>query len=84
MSEENKELKIQFAPGCFDDFEGSQEELDSLVKEIQEMFASKSREEIEAMSHQLTDEEFDELTDDTKNKIYNSFEGLDSEKRNLQ
>jgi HPt (histidine-containing phosphotransfer) domain-containing protein len=84
MTEENKELKIQFAPGCFDDFEGSQEELDLLVKEIQEMFASKSREEIEAMSHQLTDEEFDELTDDAKNKIYNSFEGLDSEKRNLQ
>ena len=25
-----KDLKIQFAPGCFDSFEGTQEELDKL------------------------------------------------------
>lgn len=35
-----KDLKIVFAPGCFDNFEGSQEELDELVAGIQEMFAS--------------------------------------------
>jgi len=34
MSEENK-LKIEFAPGCFDEFEGTQEELDGLMFEIQ-------------------------------------------------
>lgn len=39
-TEELKELKIVFAPGCFDNFEGSQEELDELVAGIQEMFAS--------------------------------------------
>lgn len=37
---EFKELKIEFAPGCFDNFEGSQEELDELVNQIKEMFAS--------------------------------------------
>lgn len=47
-SEEVKELKIEFAPGCFDNFEGSQEELDSLVEEITRMiksgeFAEKSK-----------------------------------------
>lgn len=38
--EEFKELKIEFAPGCFDNFEGTQEELDALVNQIKEMFAS--------------------------------------------
>jgi uncharacterized membrane protein len=38
--EESKELKIEFAPGCFDSFEGTQEELDELINSIKEMFAS--------------------------------------------
>jgi hypothetical protein len=29
-----KDLKVEFAPGCFDDFEGTQEELDALMAEI--------------------------------------------------
>lgn len=29
--------KIIFAPGCFDDFTGTQEELDSLIAEITKM-----------------------------------------------
>lgn len=39
-SEEMKDLKIEFAPGCFDSFEGTQEELDELIAHIKEMFAS--------------------------------------------
>ncbi len=35
--EERKELKIEFAPGCFDSFEGTQEELDELIAEIKNM-----------------------------------------------
>jgi len=31
---ENKKIQIEFAPGCFDNFEGSQEELDQLIAEI--------------------------------------------------
>ena len=38
--EEQKDLKLVFAPGCFDSFEGSQEELDELVNEIKRLFAS--------------------------------------------
>ena len=42
---DKKELKIEFAPGCFDSFEGSQEELDELVAQIHEMFESGELEE---------------------------------------
>lgn len=38
--DELKDMKIEFAPGCFDSFEGTQEELDELVAAIKEMFAS--------------------------------------------
>ena len=50
MTEENKPLKIEFAPGCFDNFEGTQEELDELIAEIQRMFESG---EIEANATEL-------------------------------
>lgn len=30
-------LKIEFAPGCFDSFDGTQEELDELINEIRMM-----------------------------------------------
>lgn len=29
-----KKIKISFAPGCFDNFEGTQEELDEMIEEI--------------------------------------------------
>ena len=37
---ENKPLKVTFAPGCFDSFDGTQEELDDLVAMIQDLAAS--------------------------------------------
>jgi hypothetical protein len=33
----DKKIKIEFAPGAFDSFQGTQEELDQLIAEIQEM-----------------------------------------------
>jgi hypothetical protein len=38
--DDTKDLKIEFAPGCFDSFDGTQEELDELTASIKEMFAS--------------------------------------------
>jgi hypothetical protein len=32
--------KVTFMPGCFDSFEGTQEELDDLIKQITEMAES--------------------------------------------
>lgn len=69
MTNEKKELKIEFAPGAFDHFEGTQEELDELVAEVQKMFATKTPEEIEAMSRPLSEEDFQELPDEVKEQL---------------
>lgn len=85
---EEKKMKIEFAPGCFDNFEGTQEELDELVKEIQSMFEGKSREEIESQSRELTEEDWDDLPEEAKEQIFRSFMELeddeDTPKRRLQ
>ena len=56
MSENNKtEMKIEFAPGCFDSFEGTQEELDAIIAQITEMaFSGELFEE----AQDLEDDEF--------------------------
>ena len=41
MTKDNPEdIKVVFAPGCFDNFEGTQEELDEFVAEINRMVES--------------------------------------------
>ena len=62
MSEENKKLKVVFAPGAFDSFEGTQEELDELLAEITGMVESG---EFETKSRLLTEEDFEEMDDET-------------------
>ncbi len=56
-----KEMKIEFAPGCFDRFEGTQEELDEFVKEITTMFTEMTPEELEARSRPVS---IDDLLED--------------------
>ena len=50
---EEKKLKVEFAPGAFDTFEGTQEELNEMIAEITTMFAELTPEELEARSRQL-------------------------------
>lgn len=69
MTKEKKELKVEFAPGCFDHFDGTQEELDELVAEIQKMFAESTPEQIEAMSRPLSDEDFEDLPEEVKAQL---------------
>lgn len=38
--ENKKKMEIIFAPGCFDEFDGTQEELDALIQEIRDMAES--------------------------------------------
>ncbi len=57
-ADEMKDLKIEFAPGCFDEFEGSQEELDALVAQIKEMFVNG---EAQKLARPI---DFDELSED--------------------
>jgi hypothetical protein len=40
MNHTDKDTKIEFAPGCFDGFEGTQEELAELMAEIRNMVAN--------------------------------------------
>jgi hypothetical protein len=60
-------MELVFAPGCFDNFEGTQEELDELIKEITDKFASgEALEEARALSPEellesLTEEEIELL-----------------------
>lgn len=37
---DDKELKIEFAPGCFDGWEGTEEELQELIAEVRQMAAN--------------------------------------------
>jgi len=57
MTDKPKATKIEFAPGCFDNFDGTQEELDELVAEIQRIFESG---ELEENSHEVDIEDLDE------------------------
>lgn len=62
MSEDKKPLKVIFEPGCFDNFNGTQEELDDLVKYIQETLSDPEfLENLDAWSEPLTEQEMQEL-----------------------
>ena len=50
MTDEKKPLEVKFAPGAFDHFDGTQEELDQMMQEIVDMFANMTPEELEAAS----------------------------------
>ena len=76
--EELKELKIEFAPGCFDSFEGTQEELDGLIAEIKNMFANGT---IHEHTREITAENFDELPEEVQMQLARVF--LDPEDQHL-
>ena len=80
---ENKKLKVTFAPGCFDSFDGTQEELDQMIAEIEAAIESG---ELLEQSQELTDEDFDELPDDVKQQLLDTLneEFGNTTKRNLQ
>jgi hypothetical protein len=73
MDEEFSKLKIEFAPGAFDDFEGTQEELDELIAEIHRMV--KTGEFLE------NSQPIDEIDEDDQEVIARI---VDVEPRNLQ
>lgn len=62
MSDENKKpLKLVFEPGCFDQFEGTQEELEEVIAEIQRQVETG---EILENSIELDEVAFSELPDE--------------------
>ena len=80
MTEEKKPMKIEFAPGCFDNFEGTQEELDELVAEIQQMFENG---DFENNSREVDIEELIENEPEVAEKIFQALQE-DEEPRKLQ
>ena len=68
-------LKVQFAPGCFDDFEGTQEELDLLMADIHSMFADMTAEDLAATSSLV---DFEQLTESDPELAQRLAESLDS------
>lgn len=55
---EEKKLTVSFAPGCFDNFDGSQEELQELMAEIHRLVETG---EIFERAEPLTEEEAEEI-----------------------
>lgn len=77
---DKKKVHITFAPGAFDNFEGTQEELDALIAEVQRLAESG---ELEEMSVELDD--WDELDDEDREIIDRALEDMaSSQRRNLQ
>jgi lysyl-tRNA synthetase class I len=76
-------MKIEFAPGSFDNFEGSQEELDALIAEITNMFENMTPEELQAKSREVS---IEELLDDEELENIEEFLDLleNQDKRKLQ
>jgi len=64
LDDPDKPMEIVFAPGCFDGFEGTQEELDGLLAEIHKMFeAGDFMDNSELVDlDSLTEEEFNDLS----------------------
>lgn len=81
----DKKLKVTFAPGCFDTFDGTQEELDAMQKEIMEMFATMTPEEMKAKSRPVDiDELVDGLTEEEAKALMDALDAAeDPENRRL-
>ena len=63
----DKKIKIEFAPGAFDSFEGTQEELDAFIAELHRMAESG---ELEEQSVSLdSDQAWLELTEEEQAMI---------------
>lgn len=83
MTEDKKLPKIEFEPGCFDGFEGTQEELVEFMAEITKMFEGKTPEDLKAMGRPLYEKEFDDLPEDVKRQLEAAIKEGDAPKRTL-
>jgi len=79
MTDPKKPVEVVFAPGCFDHLDvADQAELDTVMKEITEMFASMTPEELAAQSRPV---DWDSLDEEERRILEQS---LNDEPRNLQ
>lgn len=67
----DKKLKITFAPGCFDNFDGSQEELDELIKSLETAEFHKNSTPVDMEKLELEDPELFEILTELFEKLDN-------------
>jgi hypothetical protein len=84
MTDKKEPLKVVFEPGCFDHFDGTQEELDGLMAEIQDMFSNMTPEELKAQSRAIDIDELAEALDNDPELLEAMKHISDLDKRNLQ
>jgi len=79
MTDPKKPMKVEFAPGALDHLDvENQAELDAVMKEITEMFANMTPEELEAQSRPI---DWDSLDDEERIILE---QAINNEPRNLQ
>jgi hypothetical protein len=61
-----EQMQLEFAPGCFDEFDGTQEELDEFIAELQRMFNSG---EFAKQSRPVTEDSFKDLSPEMQQKL---------------
>jgi hypothetical protein len=75
---EEKKITVEFAPGAFDSFEGTQEELDELIAEITRMAQSGE------LMEKGTAVDFDELMEEDPEYAEKIMRNLDDDRPPLQ
>jgi hypothetical protein len=75
---EEKKITVEFAPGAFDSFEGTQEELEELIAEITRMAQSGE------LMEKGTAVDFDELMEEDPEYAEKIMRSLDDERPPLQ
>jgi hypothetical protein len=73
--------EIVFAPGCFDHFEGTQEELDALKAEIMEMFAGKTSKQLMAQTRLLSADDIMDMPEEVQQQIVDALNGVDTSRK---
>ena len=71
-------LKVQFAPGCFDEFEGTQEELDLLMADIHSMFEGMTTEDLEASGSVVDFDQLSESDPELAQRLAAALDGIES------
>ncbi len=73
--------EIVFAPGCFDHFEGTQEELDALKAEIMEMFAGKTSNQLLSEARLLNADDIMDMPEEVQQQIVDALNGVDTSRK---
>ena len=71
-------LKVQFAPGCFDEFEGTQEELDLLMADIHSMFEGMTAKDLEASGSVVDFDQLSESDPELAQRLAAALDGIES------